>query len=360
MATEKLEDMLTSEMGLQTVTRKSHGRRSRSRDQQVLSHDREWPVPSLRKSHVGTNIRTSHGNQERAGSSRSERKKWNQNGPDYQNENQEYGTAISEEESRKQFYPPGGGRPNPGPPQGVTASGPRMGPGHGPEFGSGHGSMNRFTDYYPPDIGMGRDAAFRPFGPGMPRGYDFYSGTRMGNEMYHQRPGYYYDNQYQSHMMEMMGGPSGPHPRMQGGGAPYPMMMMPPQYPRQPPSAVATSQQTAMMSHRGEVEHRERWTGSSGRGYVGGPHPSLQKRSESPYSDFQTVSRDRRHKWGDDKRVEEYTSERQREQCGLVPKYPPASRSHSAGDAGGSGQKGKKKMILLRGLPGSGKTTLAR
>lgn len=356
MATEKLLDMSSSNTGPQTVTR-SHDHRSRSHDHLPMSHDREWPVLNHRKSQVGSNIRSTPGNHERSEVNRTNRKVWNQKGQGYPDGNRECEAGGSAEDvmGSPPFYPSG----IQGPSQGASfgrefAGGSRVGPGHGPGFFSGHGPMNRYPDYYPSDIGMGRNTALRPFGPGMGFGYDFYTGSGMGNGMYHQVPRYYHDNQF---MMGMMGRANGPHPPMHRAYAPYPVMKPSSQYPRQPPTS--PSSQGARMNRRAEIDHHDMWVGSTGHGYSQKPHPSHNV-SEPPYSNYQNVPRDKRPNL-EDRMTDKYTSERKRERSEIISKYPPPSRSQSAEEVVCVGNgRSKKKMILLRGLPGSGKSTLAK
>ena len=326
MATERLLDMSASSTELQPGTSRSHDRKSRSHDYQPLSHDREWPDLNMHKSQIGSNAKTIHGNQERVDVNRANRKMWNQKRHGYQYGNEEYeAIGRGKEVVGSPFFPPG--LRGPGGSHREVASGSRMGPLHGPGSGSQYRGINRYSDYYPSDIGMG----WRPFVPGMSYGYDFYTCARMSNGVYHQMPShYYYENQL---MMRRMGEATGPHPPIQRPHAPYPI---------------------AMMKHGADIDYREMWEGPSGHGHSERPNPP-HKMCVPPYSDHPNTLRDK-HKIGDD------TSERRREARKLVPNYSLPSCSQSAEEVThmGSGRRDRKTLVLLRGLPGSGKSTLAK
>ena len=317
-----------------------------SQDPRRKTQGEEWVGPGYAaKSHSGSGARG-------MGSG----KRWSQNEPNYQNGVWENVDGLKEEEGWKPYGGGGGGGP------GKVGMGMRLhqdGPGDGSRMGPSHGSeyasMQEGMNYYDFNHRMGNSAGPRPMGPavgppglgpgmrvGPGRGYDHSSGIRMGSI---HRPGQFYDShQYQS---PMVGGARGPHPHYLQGQYP---LMMPPPYPRQlppPPPPPGSFSQSAIVNHRDDEDDK---MGVSGRGYFGRQQPYGQSRMD----DFHTVSRDRR------RQAEERSKEYGRDSNSFVPKYPPPAHFHSAGEPSFEGKREKKKMILLRGLPGSGKTTLAK
>ena len=306
--------MSSSNPGPQIGTRGSHD--SYPQDQQPGLRNRDWPLP---KSQVSSTIKTRHRDQKQG---QSGKRLLNAKGQVYQNGTVEYGDGGSHNEVKVTPLSP------PQLPNGaLLASGSGMDPGHELGLVSGH-SFEYYTN-----IGMGSNA-------------------RMGNGVYHQMPRYYYENQ--SSGMGMVGGVNGPRPLMQCPSPLDPIVTSTAQYRRSPSGSAATSPPSATQYNSGEFKHMKKWAGLT-ESFTERPHPS--------HSDYPTaVPHDKAQKW-EDLRRESDSSKRRHEPSGLTQISPPTTHLQSEGElpCGPTNERReKKKMILLRGLPGSGKTTLAK
>ncbi len=328
MSTKKQEEFF-SDGALIGNSKRRHYTGNKSWDSHQVQRGDGWNGTKYgMKSHSSSNSRPVHGNEDGSGMPNIAGKSFGDT--QYQNGNWENGD-YSEEQGWK-LYTFGAGMGmrmhHDGPPVGS-----RMGPGQ--DYRTGNVGLNYFDAY------AGVRPNVRPVGTGMGTGPLLGSGMGSGRAYDQLHSGQYNSHQYQSTMMG--GAKEGPHPKpypMQGHHQ-YSMMMPPPMYPRGFPGQYPPG----LLNHKDEKDHSKMVAG--GRGYMGRTHPS---HTQAGLEDFHMAKR--HHQIGE--------GGRGKDSDGVVAKYSVPSHSHSADESGMETNSKEKLMILLRGLPGSGKTTLAK
>ena len=335
LAAHKLEEMRP--VTVSSVMRRKGVAQKNWETTRTRHHAEEWNGNGYgARPHSSSSMRS--GNEAQAGIG-SERK-WSQNESRYQNGTYEDDMNHHEE-----------GLYNREPGMGLS----RMGMSHGSEYTYNMpGGMN-YYDYYPeisgtssgpvgngmgtipqvsPGMRMGAPGMGAP-GMGMSRSTGVNSAHRLGQ--------FHGNHHYQS---PMMGGATvGPHPsshhHMQQGQQ-YPMMIAPGGgiHPAQIPGQYPPNPR--MMAHRQDDGIDHKMGMGSRRGYMGRPHPSMgQGRGVD-------LPRDR-----GDQLLEAKTKDQVKMANGGTRMVQKSLTSRE-------NREGRRKMVILRGLPGSGKTTLAR
>jgi len=319
-------DEMTVPQPLPSVTKKKGmARKSLEAHRSNRHHMDEWNGNGYgSKFYSGSSARS--GNEAKAGMGNE--RKWGQNESRYQNGTYENEDKMNHHEDA--WYSGSSG----------------MGMSHGPEYAYGHSSMN-YYDYYPELSGSNS----RPVGGGMGMRPQVNPGMRMGGHGMgmsssrssgvggaHRLGQFQGNHQYQSQIMSAsMGGPyPSSHHHIQG-QQPYQMF-----HPAQLPGQYPPNPRMMMMPHRQDDSSDYKMRMNSKHGYMGRPHPTQGQGGGVD------LLRDK-----GDQMMEGKVRDQSKNAKRMVPKLLSARENREVGGGG-------RKMIVMRGLPGSGKTTLAK